>query len=296
VRVLFAAFFIISTFQITYGDGIDHAARIDSLEVFYGTDSTNIPAFTALIDEYLLIGDINTAESLLIHYMATYKADSRILYSYGKLNDLKENLPKAIDYYHKAIEKDPSFWKPYLGLAYLFDITLQYDSMNIYLSRAITCSPFPESLNYDYGYSFDLMGQTDSALSYYYRAFLSDSLDYQAAMNIGAIWGSFGRYDSARYYTERSLKSNPNIPEALYNYAEILSYYSEFESAISQYQAALAIDPSNFGIHKRLGELYDKVGDSLTAEIHFEEFIKAAPPFYDSDIREVKARLKRIPR
>jgi tetratricopeptide (TPR) repeat protein len=270
---------------------VDHAARIDSLQAVYAVNPDNNSTVASLADEYLQIGDINAAELLLFQFTEDNKADSRILYLFGKLNDLKENLPKAVEYYHKAIMDDSSYWRPYLNLAYLFDITLQYDSMNSYLSMALIRSPFPESLYYDFGYSFDMMGHPDSALAYYRLALESDSLDYQAALNIGAIWGIFGKYDSARYYTELSLTANPNISESRYNYAEILSYYSEFEKAISQYQTALALDPSNYGIHKRLGDLFDILGDSLTAEIHFEEFLRLAPPFFRSEIEEVKARL-----
>jgi tetratricopeptide (TPR) repeat protein len=237
--------------------------------------------------------EYDSAVGLLENSLADGDSTADLIYLIGLAHDSNDNIPTAIECYHRALEMDSLYWRPYMGLGYLFDIFAQYDSMNIYLARAIRLSSHPESLYYDYAYSFDMLGRDDSALCYYHRAVEFDSLDSEALLNIGAVWGRQENLDSAAHYTRRSIRLEPNIAAACYNLAEILIEEDKLEEAIDQFQKALAIEPGLVAAKKRLGEIYELLGDSAMAEIFYREFVDTAPIIYLHDIEEVKSKLKK---
>jgi len=242
--------------------------------------------------ELIKIEEYDSAVVLLESIQAEGDSTAQTLYLLGLAHDMNDNIPKALEYYCRAVKADSLYWPPYKGLGYLFDIFARYDSMNWYLGRVLRLSPFPESIYYDYGYSFDMLGNDDSALYYYHRALDFDSLDSQALLNIGAIWGKLENLDSAAYYTRRSVELEPGEAIACYNLAEILSEERKPEEAIDMFQKALAIDPGIIAAKKRLGELYEIMGDSAMSRIYFQEFIATAPIIYSQDIEAVKTKLK----
>jgi len=243
--------------------------------------------------ELIRAEEYDSAITILENGLSAGNSSADLLYLLGLANDLNDNIPRAIEYYHRTLETDTLYWPPYRGLGYLFDIFAQYDSMNIYLCKALSLMPYPESLYYDYAYSFDMMGLNDSALWYYHRALDFDSLDSQAMLNIGAVWGRLNNLDSASYYTRRSIQLQPNMAAACYNLAEILIEEHEYEEAIDQFQKALALEPDLVAAKKRLGELYEALGDSAMAEIYFREFVNTAPIIYMQDIESIRLKLER---
>jgi tetratricopeptide (TPR) repeat protein len=68
---------------------------------------------------------------------------------------------------------------------------------------------------------------------------------------------------------------------------------NENEAAIDQFQRALALDPNLVAARKRLGDLYESLGDSEMAAIYYREFLDNAPIIYLDDIDSVKAKLDR---
>jgi tetratricopeptide (TPR) repeat protein len=233
------------------------------------------------------------AESTISNYLAVDSTDARALYLFGRIMDLTENIPEAIDYYFLSISHDSTFWMPYRDLAFLYDIFCDYEKMQYYLTRAAALAPVPESLYFDLGYSLDMLEMPDSALHYYGLALEFDPHDYQACLNIGAIWGNRGYIDSARIYTKRSLDINPDFPEACYNYAEIMSIEGDTLSSITYFLKTLARDQAMFAAKKRLGDLFEARGDSAMARIYFQEFVDSAPMIYMDDITEVQEKLDR---
>ncbi|OGC94496.1 MAG: hypothetical protein A2W25_01560 [candidate division Zixibacteria bacterium RBG_16_53_22] len=236
--------------------------------------------------------EYDSAIVVLENGLSNDNPNAELLYLLGLAYDLNDNIPRATEYYHRALRTDTLYWPPYRGLGYLFDIFAQYDSMNIHLSKAISLMPYPESLYYDYAYSFDMMGLNDSALWYYHRAIDFDSLDSQAMLNIGAVWGRMDHLDSASTYTRRSIQLEPDMAAACYNLAEILIEEHNYEEAIDQFQKALALEPALIAAKKRLGELYEALGDSAMAEMYFREFVGTAPIIYLQDIELIRSKLE----
>lgn len=242
----------------------------------------------------LLISQANydSALKILNNYINHDSLNNEAWYLLGLTFDQKENLPKAMKYYHISIALDSTYWRPYQNLAYLFDIFSQNDSMNYYMRQAVELTPHPESLYFDLAYSYDVLNQSDSALAYYHKYNETYPNDVDSYLDIGAIWGERNNIDSARAYTLKALELNPNYPRSCYNYAEILRLDGNSPGAIDYYQKALALDTTMVEVKLCLGELYESLGDSSMAKEYYQEFVNSAPPLYYDDINRVKARLE----
>jgi tetratricopeptide (TPR) repeat protein len=267
--------------------------------LFYSGDDTllakNADTLSTLDQVRALMSQTNydSASQVLDNYLEINGQDNEAWYLKGYINDKKENLPLAMQYYHKSIELDSTYWGPYRDLAYLFDVTAQYDSLNYYLKKTIQYSYHPDSFYYDYGYSFDALGKNDSALVYYHKALEGDPQDADAYLNIGAIWGSNYHLDSAEVYTLKAMEINPTYSRCCYNYAEILRSKGNAPKAIDYYQKALALDTTVVEAKLRLGDLYEGLGDSTMAKMYYQEFVNSAPMIYLDDINRAKAKLEK---
>ena len=277
---------------VFYFHAFGYGSNIDSLQMENNSHPGDSRSCQALAGAYIEEKDYLSAINILRSDLDRDSANAQTLYLLGYVLDQTDFLPTAMAYYHKSLQCDSTYWRPYHSLAYLYDIFAQYDSMYYYLQHAIRYAPVPDSIYYDMGYCFDMQGQADSAMLYYYKAAAFDSLDSQAYMNLGAIWGEKGHPDSAKAYTQKSLRLNPNEAEACYNYGGILAGENSFEQAIDYYQKALVLDTSMVAAKAQLGLLYETLGDSAMAHIYYSEFVNSAPPIYSADIEKIQAKLK----
>jgi len=265
--------------------------RITALNRAISEDPADFEVVESLVRILMEHENYEMADSVLKEYMKNDPQNARAVYLEARTLDLSENIEKAMSKYWEAIGLDSTLWPAYRDLAFLYDIFSGYETMNRLMGKAITYSPVPGSLYYDFGYSFDMMGWLDSAQYYYYRAVEFDSLDHQACLNLGAIMGIGGNLDSAKYYTEKALSGNLDSPEAFYNLGEINLSLGLLEQAAENFQHALALDSGLFAAKKKLGDLYEIMGDSGIARIYYREFLETAPIIYMDDINEVRQKL-----
>ncbi len=233
----------------------------------------------------------DSAGHILNNYILHDSLNCEAWYLLGLMYDQRDNLPLAVRYYHKSIAVDSRCWEPYRDLAYMFDVFAQYDSMNVYLQKAVMLMPDPVALYYDFAYSFDMLNEKDSAITYYYQYLKAHPDDIDANLNVGAIWGANGNLDSAEIYTARALKIDPNYSKTCYNYAEILKSRGDIPKAIDYYQKALALEPKLVEAKLCLGEAYENLGDIAMARLYYKEFVDTAPIIYLDDINRIKAKL-----
>lgn len=281
----------ITSFLCIYSSAISQSDRITALNRAISENPADFQAVEDLV--YLLIDHQNyeTADSVLNEYLKTDPRNPGAIYLRARILDLTENIEKAMSEYWKAIDLDSTQWRAYRDLAYLYDIFSGYETMNRLLRKAVMYAPEADSLYYDLGYSYDMLGWLDSAQFYYREAVSFDSLDRQACLNLGAIMGIRGDLDSAKYYTEKALAGNFDSPETYYNLGEINLSLGFFDNAADNFQHALALNSGLFAAKKKLGDLYEIMGDSGMARIYYQDFLDSAPIIYIDEINEVRQKL-----
>jgi len=254
-------------------------------------NSHDFDSVRQLVEIYIQQRNFASADSVLKIYARCGEKNGYTVYLEARVLDLTENIEKAMSKYWEAIDLDSTLWPAYRDLAFLYDIFSGYETMNRLLKKALIFAPVPEILYYDYGYTFDMMGQLDSAIYYYQKAIDFDSLDHQAYLNLGAIMGLGGNLDSAKFLLEKAVMINPDSPEAFYNLGEINLSLGLLDNAAGSFQHALALDSGLFAAKKRLGDIFEIMGDSGMARLYYEDFLNSAPTVYIDDINEVRQKL-----
>lgn len=278
---------VLIPFSIAFGQENNLAAAARNVSENPGDFVTAVNTVEMFVEQQ----DYDAADSVIDEYMNTYGENAEAVYLQARLLDLTDHIEQAMAKYHQAIAMDSTLWQASRDLAYLNDIFSNYDEMNRLFGRAVNFAPVPGSLYYDYGYTFDMLGELDSAQFYYERALAFDSLDNQAYLNLSAIMGLAGNLDSAKVLCQKAIDINPDSPEAFYNLGEINLSLGLLDDAAAAFKQALALESGLFAAEKKLGEIYEVMGDSGMARIYFEEFIHNAPAVYVDDIMEVKEKL-----
>jgi tetratricopeptide (TPR) repeat protein len=123
-----------------------------------------------------------------------------------------------------------------------------------------------------------LMGENNYELAqkYFERALAIDK-NYPAGLNdLAYAYARNRRFDKAFAAMDRYVTLLPSEPNPHDSYAEILRMSGNFEDAISQYQAALKIDPDFISSQLGLGDTYAVSGNEDQARNEYDKAIQHA--------------------
>ena len=188
-------------------------------------------------------------------------------YYWGKFTD--NDIRKAIDYFHQAIDKDPNYALAYAGLADAFH-ELAYDNPpSEMMPRSKAAST--KALQLD-----DSVPDAHAALGWvlwrYDWNFPEAEKEFRRAIELGANSDSSGRgmyplflysmrrFDQAVAVHKQALALDPLDLITSTNVADGLYYAHQYDRAIEQYQKTQDLD-ANFSLaHWGLGNAYDRKG------------------------------------
>jgi serine/threonine-protein kinase len=184
----------------------------------------------------------------------------------------EEDLEKATEYFHQAIDKDGGNALAYSGLAdayfyrgYVFGSLPPKEAMPKANAAALQALKLDRNLGEAHTsmalvklfYEWDFVG----AEAEFKRA-IELSPNYPTAHHFYAVllWAAYLRMDEAIAEAKRGVELDPlSIP--LNNiYASCLTYAGQYDQAIEQSRKTLEIDPNSGNAHRCLGEAYEAKG------------------------------------
>lgn len=184
--------------------------------------------------------------------------------NYEKSKFTKESNEKAIDYYRKAIDLDPSFADARAGLAsayigrfsrYGMDyswvdsarktiddaISMGMESSHLYSAYALTCSK---------------QGRPDLAVQYNLKALKYNPNNIMAIGNLGAAYKNIGKlHEALRWYLEAESR-DPLAYAIKVNIGVIFSYFGEPDQAEKWFREAIKIQPDAKQVLQGLSHMY----------------------------------------
>lgn len=266
--------------------------------------------YLILAEEFLLEGDINRAEDLLLKslkFTNDKDADERISV-YFELADLylkKENYDRAKFYFEKILSI-----KEMAGAFYGLAITNDFINGDINYSiknykKAIELDDNYDRAHYYLAHAYDKIGKTNLAIEEFKKVLAIDEYDFVTYNDLGSIYEIENKNDLAEKFVKKSLEIKGDYGRALYNMGVLskkkgdnklaLKYYYEaigkfedpflflnmsavyieeknYKSAINILDRGLMDFPNSVNLHYNKACSFSLLGDKKRAK---EEIIKA---------------------
>jgi serine/threonine protein kinase/Flp pilus assembly protein TadD len=201
---------------------------------------------------------VNGDDKSLLAKHSTEDAEAFKLYLHGRYfwdrRDKDDNLDKAITYFRKATDRDPSFAQAWAGLAqsYVLRPTVAYGA-----------EPTLEAM--------------DKAKYAANKAIEADATVGEAHVALGIVNTRYHhRWTEAEKEFKQAIELNPNDPAAHFWYSILLAATGRFKEAIAQSEAARTSDPFSPTVYMNLGRAYyydhqyDKAIEYLTKVLNEE--------------------------
>jgi TolB-like protein/DNA-binding winged helix-turn-helix (wHTH) protein/Tfp pilus assembly protein PilF len=167
-----------------------------------------------------------------------------------------ESLKKAIEYFNRAIQKDPKDARSYAGLAQCYIVLPM-------LTKVSQAEAFPKARNA----AAKALALDDS---------LADAHLSIAEVRLYQDWDFAG----AEKEFKETLDLNPNYSTGHQWYGEFLSLMGRHEEAIRELQTALALDPLSAVVHLQFGNSLQEAREYDRALDQFRESLRLDPQFY----------------
>ena len=185
--------------------------------------------------------------------LEAYDLYLRGLYFRRKLTG--DSIPKAMEYFNRAIEKDPDNALAFAGLAYSYMVLAWY-------------TPIPPQEAY---------------LKAKKAALKALELDDQLAEAYESLAGVSGylelNWESAKREIKRVIELKPGYAWAYFHLSNFLLIQARFDDAIKALQKALELDPLNVTFNRNLGEHYFYAGQLEKAIENLQRTVEMDPTF-----------------
>jgi len=251
-----------------------------------------------LVELYIAQNNLDDAQKYILESAATIKesgdtCNARLHYLWGKVHDLQDNIPGAMEKYSRAVQCDSTMSDAWRQLGYLYEVFSNYEQMLICFQKALPSAEDQSGLYYDIGVAYDYLDSLPQAIECYYQSLNTGDSIPEAYLNLGVDWELLGYPDSAAHYFEKAIAAGFDNPELYYNMGVMMFESGAFSEALDNFMRTLALNPYYSPAKLQLGRIYEIMGDSGMARVYYEEFIKTAPFLYSDDIKAVKAKLEK---
>ena len=224
-------------------------------------------AISGKVAQVLLI-KLKHEEELLLSKKATTNAEAYELYLIGREKWMRREWNRDyLAFYRKAIELDPNFALPYLGIADLYAFTHETKVAEDSLAKAIELDPTLHEAYATRGFlqmfhHWDWAGAERSLR----RAIELAPNSSKAHHWYGVYLSIQGRLHEAQREMEKALELDPTALVIITDLAELHYFKSDYERAESELQKVLTIDPNFLNARMHLVKVHYRRGASYFLE------------------------------
>ena len=182
----------------------------------------------------------------------------------------EENVKKAISYFHRAIDSDPSYADGYVGLADSYNILGYYNALPPVDAYPKGKAAALRALELD-----SSLGEAHASLGVVKRDFEWDwpsaEVEFQRAIELnpgcveayhwrGTLLSMLGRHADALRLKTKALAIDPLSVVVRTDLARMLYFARDYDQSLEQYQAALDLDPNFASARLWLAHVYEQKG------------------------------------
>src|SRR2546425_12668168 len=243
----------------------------------------------AIVDALKLKLDISTPiGARLVRSTAAYDVYLRGLFYSDKATE--EDLRKSLEYFERALEKDPQFGRAWTGIAkaWLWLADAYVAPLEAY-SKVREAATNALKIDNDDAEAHVYLGETrrildwdmDGAAREFRRAVELDPKSTPSNYFSAAFWAARGERDEALVYLQRTSTIDPGSLWVNNSACELYRYFGLYDEAMAAGQRALELDPAFVYGEPLLGALYREMGqfDKAIALYQKAQSISGRPAF-----------------
>jgi serine protease Do len=200
---------------------------------------------------------------------------------------------KALEYFKKATENDPSSTAAWYGLGYCYAGQNSYTDAIAAYKRAIQTNPTNAAARYHLANYLYEIGHDQEAIETY-KQVVSINPDFEEAhFNLGLIYLKVGRLEESKEAFQDVVRINPQSAAAHYNIGVSCTRLGQYEEAVDAYKKAIQIQPDFTEAHYYLGVVYGELGKNRDELEAYKQAIRTNPDFAPAHYAMGQAYLKR---
>jgi tetratricopeptide (TPR) repeat protein len=196
----------------------------------------------------------------------------------------KEGILKGLEYFHQAIEKDPTYALAYAGIADCYNMLGFFDYLFPKEAFPKAKSAAEKALEID-GTLAEAHSSLAEVKTYYDYDWLGAEREFQRAIELNPSYSTayqwyaeyialMGRHDESIIMGKRALELDPLSPIAATNLAGFFWLARQYDEAIERYQKVLEMEPDFMVAHLFLGLAYAEKGLYNEALVEFQKGIE----------------------
>jgi len=186
---------------------------------------------------------------------------------------------KALEYFKKATESDPSDSAAWSGLGSCYaGLNNPEDAITAY-KQAIEASPRDETPQFHLGNYYGKLDRFEEAIAAYQLAIGINPQFEAAYFNMGVALSRLGRFSESLNAFETVTRINPEAAPAYYNAGIAHSQLGSFEAAVKAQRKVIRLNPDFAPAYFAMGEAFYRLGRETEGADAFREAIRADPDF-----------------
>jgi len=168
------------------------------------------------------------------------------------------NLDKAIEYENQAILIDPTYPEAYYNIALIYKIKKDFANEIAYLDKTVQADPKYYQAYFTRGLAYYNQGDYEQA-KYNFKEVLKYKNDhYLACQNLGIIYANELNKTEAVNYLKTAIKLNKRNSSSYYYLATIYQATGSVFEAIDYFQKTIELNPENYKAYLALSKSYEQ--------------------------------------
>lgn len=208
--------------------------------------------------EYFKLDNLPKAENFFKKAIELKPMYAKAYNNLANVEVRRGNLDNAVLYDLKAIEIDPSYPEPYYNLAMIYKKKKDFTNEISYLNQAIQADPKFYKAYFARGLSYYTAGNYEQAKYNFKETLKLKNDDYLASQNLGIIYANELNKEEAVNYLQKAIRLNKNNPASYYYLASIYQASGDTMDAMENYQKTIELDPVNYKAYLALSKTYEQ--------------------------------------
>jgi len=204
---------------------------------------------------YMRMDSLDTAENIFEQAEKKFTRDPEIPYYLGVIANQQKKFSRAVAWFNKALEIDPSNDQTALALAGAFDELRQYDNAENLYAKLLESNPDSPIILNNYAYHLSVQAKDlDRALEMSQKAVTAAPGNAPYLDTLGWIYFQKGEYEKAKNYIEQAMELSPNTAEVIEHLGDVYEKLGDLAMAEQLWRKAYELDDRRMRLLEKLGQ------------------------------------------